>query len=199
MNTKLEILEFPDKRLRETSIAVETFNDELKQLAEDMLITMYQSMGIGLAAPQVNHHIRLIVIDISEKRNEPMVFVNPEIKNSSGEIESSEGCLSVPDIKTEVNRFESIEIKANKLDGEEFYMKADGLLSICVQHEIDHLKGMTILDRENKPKPIVSKKSYSRNEIVGITDGDTYKEIKYKKAKPFIDSGEWVVYDGEVK
>lgn len=146
MNTKLEILEFPDKRLRETSIAVETFNDELKQLAEDMLITMYQSMGIGLAAPQVNHHIRLIVIDISEKRNEPMVFVNPEIKNPSGEIESSEGCLSVPDIKTEVNRFESIEIKANKLDGEEFYMKADGLLSICVQHEIDHLDGKLFID-----------------------------------------------------
>ena len=146
MNTKLEILEFPDKRLRKTSIAVETFNDELKQLAEDMLITMYQSMGIGLAAPQVNHRIRLIVIDISEKRNEPMVFVNPEIKNSSGEIESSEGCLSVPDIKTEVNRFESIEIKANKLDGEEFYMKADGLLSICVQHEIDHLDGKLFID-----------------------------------------------------
>lgn len=146
MNTKLEILEFPDKRLRETSIAVETFNDELKQLAEDMLITMYQSMGIGLAAPQVNHRIRLIVIDISEKRNEPMVFVNPEIKNSSGEIESSEGCLSVPDIRTEVNRFESIEIKANKLDGEVFYMKADGLLSICVQHEIDHLDGKLFID-----------------------------------------------------
>ena len=75
-----------------------------------------------------------------------MVFVNPEIKNPSGEIESSEGCLSVPDIKTEVNRFESIEIKANKLDGEEFYMQADGLLSICVQHEIDHLDGKLFID-----------------------------------------------------
>ena len=146
MNTKLEILEFPDKRLRETSISVKTFNGELKQLAEDMLITMYQSMGIGLAAPQVNHHIRLIVIDISEERNEPMVFVNPEIKNPSGEVESSEGCLSVPDIKAEVNRFESIEIRANKLDGEEFHMKVGGLLSICVQHEIDHLDGKLFID-----------------------------------------------------
>tara|TARA_B110000438_G_scaffold253122_1_gene258580 strand:- start:384 stop:938 length:555 start_codon:yes stop_codon:yes gene_type:complete len=146
LNTKLEILEFPDKRLRETSIPVKTFNDELKQLAEDMLVTMYQSMGIGLAAPQVNHHIRLIVIDISEERNEPMIFINPEIKNSSGKVESSEGCLSVPDIKTEVNRFESIEIKANKLDGEEFHMKVDGLLSICVQHEIDHLDGKLFID-----------------------------------------------------
>ncbi len=146
MNTKLEILEFPDKRLRKTSVPVKTFNSELKQLAEDMLITMYQSMGIGLAAPQVNHRIRLIVIDISEERNEPMVFVNPEIENSSGEVESSEGCLSVPDIKTEVNRFESIEIRAKKLDGEEFHMKIDGLLSICVQHEIDHLDGKLFID-----------------------------------------------------
>ncbi|MBT6074969.1 MAG: peptide deformylase, partial [Gammaproteobacteria bacterium] len=78
MDTKLEILEFPDKRLRKISRPVETFNDELRQLAEDMLLTMYQSMGIGLAAPQVNHQIRLIVIDISENRNEPMIFINPE-------------------------------------------------------------------------------------------------------------------------
>ena len=146
MDTKLEILEFPDKRLRKISLPVETFNDELRQLAEDMLLTMYQSMGIGLAAPQVNHQIRLIVIDISENRNEPMIFINPEIEKSNGKVESSEGCLSVPDIKTEVNRFESIDIKARTLEGEEVYMKADGLLSICIQHEIDHLDGKLFID-----------------------------------------------------
>jgi len=146
LDTKLEILEFPDKRLRKISLPVETFNDELRQLAEDMLLTMYQSMGIGLAAPQVNHQIRLIVIDISENRNEPMIFINPEIEKSNGKVESSEGCLSVPDIKTEVNRFESIDIKARTLEGEEVYMEADGLLSICIQHEIDHLDGKLFID-----------------------------------------------------
>ena len=143
----MELLEFPDERLRRVSEPVESFDEELKLLSKEMLKIMYQSNGIGLAAPQVNKTVRMIVLDVSEKRNEPMVFVNPRLKKVAGNVDSSEGCLSVPEIRTTVQRYKQIELWAQNIDGSEIWMEADDLLSICIQHEIDHLSGITMFDR----------------------------------------------------
>jgi len=168
--------------------------------------------GIGLAANQVGIDAQVAVVNVRE----PLVLINPKVISTDNEIPYYEGCLSFPKKGIHTKRYETIHIQTaqeesgwvfsgtpNGNDGKGSWEKTDGednelrlLEAICVQHEIDHLNGMTIMDRENKPKPIVSKKSYGRNEIVGITDGDTYKEIKYKKAKPLLDSGGWVVYVG---
>ena len=142
----MELLQFPDERLRRVSEPVESFDEEIKLLSKEMLKIMYQSKGIGLAAPQVNKTIRMIVIDVSEKRNEPMVFVNPRLEKVSGNVDSSEGCLSVPEIRTTVQRYKQVELHAQSIDGSEIRMEADDLLSICIQHEIDHLDGKLFID-----------------------------------------------------
>ena len=142
----MELLQFPDERLRRVSEPVESFDEEIKLLSKEMLKIMYQSKGIGLAAPQVNKTIRMIVIDVSEKRNEPMVFVNPRLEKVSGNVDSSEGCLSVPEIRTTVQRYKQVELHAQNIDGSEIRMEADDLLSICIQHEIDHLDGKLFID-----------------------------------------------------
>ncbi len=143
---RLKILEFPDKRLRSVSEAITIFDQELKKLSTKMLATMYEERGIGLAAPQVNKLIRLIVMDISEDRDQPMVFVNPVVSSYSGEVESNEGCLSVPEIKTDIKRHETITLNAQDIEGNAISFNADGLLSICIQHEIDHLNGKLFID-----------------------------------------------------
>ena len=143
---KLKILEFPDKRLRRVSEAIAVFDQDLKKLSANMLVTMYEKRGIGLAAPQVNKPIRLIVMDISEERDQPMVFVNPVVTSYEGKVESNEGCLSVPDIKTDVKRHETIVLNAQDIEGKAISLDADGLLSICIQHEIDHLNGKLFID-----------------------------------------------------
>ena len=143
---RLQILEFPDKRLRRVSEAITVFDQDIKTLSANMLVTMYEEKGIGLAAPQVNKPIRLIVMDISEDRDQPMVFVNPVVSSYEGKIESNEGCLSVPDIKADVNRHETITLNAQDLEGNAISLDADGLLSICIQHEIDHLNGKLFID-----------------------------------------------------
>ena len=143
---RLQILEFPDKRLRRVSEAITIFDQDIKTLSANMLVTMYEERGIGLAAPQVNKPIRLIVMDISEDRDQPMVFVNPVVGSYKGKIESNEGCLSVPDIKTDINRHETITLNAQDLEGNAISLDADGLLSICIQHEIDHLNGKLFID-----------------------------------------------------
>ena len=143
----MELLQFPDERLRRVSEPVENFDKELKFLSKEMLKIMYQSNGIGLAAPQVNKTIRMIVLDVSEKRDQPMVFVNPRLEKVAGNIDSSEGCLSVPEIRTTIQRYKQIELFAQNIDGSAIRMEADDLLSICIQHEIDHLKGFVFLDR----------------------------------------------------
>ena len=143
---KLKILEFPDKRLRKVSEAVAVFYQDLKKLSTSMLMTMYEEKGVGLAAPQVNKPIRLIVMDISEDRDQPMVFVNPVVSSYEGKVESNEGCLSVPDIKTDVKRYETITLDALDIQGNTISLDADGLLSICIQHEIDHLNGKLFID-----------------------------------------------------
>ena len=143
---RLKILEFPDKRLRRISDAITVFDQGLKELSANMLMTMYKDKGVGLAAPQVNKPIRLIVMDISEDRDQPMVFVNPVIASYEGSVESNEGCLSVPDIKTDIRRHETITFNAQDLKGNAISFDADGLLSICIQHEIDHLNGKLFID-----------------------------------------------------
>lgn len=143
---KLSILEFPDSRLRRVASPVIEVTDQERKLAADMLETMYAAHGVGLAATQVDHHIRLLVLDISEQRDQPRVFINPEILRREGVQQCEEGCLSVPGIYAEVERAENVRVRALSLDGEEFEQDADGLLAVCLQHEIDHLDGRLFVD-----------------------------------------------------
>ncbi len=143
---KLEILHFPDSRLRTRARPVDTVDDTLRRLVDDMFETMYAAPGIGLAATQVNVHKRVVVIDLSKEQNEPRVFINPEILERDGEEEMDEGCLSVPGIYERVKRAERIRVRALDRDGEPFELDADGLLAVCIQHEIDHLDGKLFVD-----------------------------------------------------
>ena len=142
----LNILHFPDPRLRNKALPVEKVDDDVRQLAHDMLETMYEAPGIGLAATQVNVQKRVIVIDISEDKSEPLVLVNPELIETNGEREFQEGCLSVPEAYELVTRADTIRFKALDLDGNPFERDAEGLLATCVQHEIDHLDGKLFVD-----------------------------------------------------
>ena len=148
MSKKLKILIFPDPKLRTVAKKVKKFDKSLKKLSEDMLFTMYDANGIGLAATQVDKHIRLVVMDLSEDRNEPMVFVNPEYKVNKEHklIEFEEGCLSIPGFNHDIARPDSIELKWQDLDGVEHSTSPEGMLTICIQHEIDHLEGKLMVD-----------------------------------------------------
>ncbi len=142
----LPILHFPDPRLRRKTKPVTTFDDELRILKDNMLETMYAAPGIGLAAIQVNVLKSLLVIDVSEDNNQPRCFINPELLSFEGEIKTDEGCLSVPAIYEPVTRYEKIKVKAQDEFGESFELEADGLLSVCIQHELDHLQGKLFVD-----------------------------------------------------
>jgi len=142
----LEILHFPDPRLRERAKPVKEVDAKIRKLIDDMFETMYGAPGIGLAAVQVGVTQRVITIDISEERNQPLALVNPEILEKDGIEEMSEGCLSVPGVFENVKRAEHIRFKALDREGDEFEMEADGLLAVCVQHEIDHLDGKLFVD-----------------------------------------------------
>jgi peptide deformylase len=145
--TILKILEFPDPRLRTVAKPVKQVDDALRTLIDDMLETMYAADGIGLAATQVDEHKRLVVMDISEERNEPRVFVNPEVTVLEGPLrEFSEGCLSVPGFYEPVSRPENVLVRALDRDGQPFELRPDGLLAVCIQHEIDHLNGKLFVD-----------------------------------------------------
>ncbi len=178
----LKILTFPDPRLREVSLPVKKFTPELKTLAKDMLETMYAAPGIGLAAPQVGELIRMLVIDtrprdekghrhsddmteLEKAVTQPLILVNPEIINSKGKTTYDEGCLSVPTYFETVERSEYVEVKAQDLDGNEIIIKTDGLLGICIQHEMDHLEGTLFIDhlsfiKNNKIKNQIKKYGY---------------------------------------
>ncbi|MDZ4813123.1 MAG: peptide deformylase [Pseudomonadota bacterium] len=143
---KLTILEFPDPRLRTKAVSVETFDSALQQLIDDMLETMYAAPGIGLAATQVDVHKQLLVLDISESKDQPMVLVNPHILRVAGEQVYQEGCLSVPGIFADVTRANEITVQSLDRRGAPFTIEADGLLAICIQHEIDHLAGKVFVD-----------------------------------------------------
>ena len=142
----LEILEFPDPRLRTKAQPVTAVDDGIRKLIADMFETMYAAPGIGLAATQVNVHKRLLVIDVSEDRKQPLAFINPEIVARDGVEETEEGCLSVPGIFEKVKRADRVTVRALDRNGIAFEMQADGLLAVCIQHEMDHLEGKLFVD-----------------------------------------------------
>src|SRR5688572_2835576 len=143
---RLQILEYPDPRLRTKATPVEVFDEALTQFAADMLETMYAAPGVGLAATQVDFHKRLIVMDVSESKQEPMVFCNPQILAAEGSGVTEEGCLSVPGIFDEVKRAAAIRVRAQDASGKTFEVDLDGLAAVCLQHEMDHLEGKLFVD-----------------------------------------------------
>ena len=143
----LNILEFPDPRLRTHAKPVDVVDDTLRQLIDDMFETMYAAPGIGLAATQVNVHKRLVVMDLSEDKSEPRVFINPEFEPLTEQMDQyQEGCLSVPGFYENVDRPQKVKIKALDRDGQPFELIAEGLLAVCIQHECDHLNGKLFVD-----------------------------------------------------
>ena len=148
----LNILKYPDKRLRTIAKPVVIVDETIKQQVKDMFETMYEATGIGLAATQVNFHQRIIVIDISDQCNEPICLINPEVIEKSGEIQWEEGCLSVPDYYENVIRANEIKVQALNQNGETFELEAGEMLSVCIQHEIDHLDGILFVDHLSKLK-----------------------------------------------
>lgn len=144
--TRLTILEYPDPRLRTVAQPVTAVDATVRRLIDDMLETMYASNGIGLAATQVDVHLRLLVADVSEERSEPLVFVNPEILERGEAGPMQEGCLSLPGIFEEVERARRVRVRALGRDGKPFEMEACGLLAVCIQHEMDHLEGKLLVD-----------------------------------------------------
>ncbi|MBT8092685.1 MAG: peptide deformylase [Gammaproteobacteria bacterium] len=149
---KLTILEFPDPRLRTTATPVDAVDDSLRALIADMFETMYAAPGIGLAATQVNVHKRLLVADVSSNQSEPHAFINPQILEKDGVIVSDEGCLSVPGYYEEVERAEHIRLCYLDQNGDQQEMEAEGMLAICIQHEIDHLDGKLFVDYLSEAK-----------------------------------------------
>ena len=142
----LPILRFPDPRLHTRAVPVAEVNDGIRKLVADMAETMYEAPGIGLAATQVDVHKRVVVIDVSEDKSGLMVFINPEIVERDGEQVCEEGCLSVPGIYEKVTRAEHVRVRALDADGKPFELEADGLLAVCIQHEIDHLDGKVFVE-----------------------------------------------------
>jgi peptide deformylase len=145
--TILTVLRFPDERLRTKAKEVTEVNDDIRQLVDDMLETMYDENGVGLAATQVNIHQRIVVMDVSENRDQPIVLINPEIINKSEEkVINEEGCLSVPSCYAKVERHSKITVKALDKFGKEFTLDGEDLLAVCIQHELDHLAGILFVD-----------------------------------------------------
>lgn len=159
---KLEILEFPDPRLRTVAAPVEVVDDGIRQLIDDMFETMYDAPGIGLAASQVDVHKRLLVLDVSEEKNRPLALVNPEIVERRGEQVCQEGCLSIPGVYADVRRAESIRVRALDRDGQAFEVDADGLMAVCIQHEMDHLDGKLFVDHLSMLKREMVKKKLAK-------------------------------------
>ena len=159
---KLTILEFPDPRLRTVAKPVAGVDDAMRTLIADMLETMYAAPGIGLAATQVDVHQRMLVLDVSENADAPMVFINPEILSSEGEQVYQEGCLSVPGIYADVHRAEHITVRALDRDGQPFECDAHGVLAVCIQHEMDHLAGKLFVDYLSPLKRDMVKKKLAK-------------------------------------
>ena len=142
----LSILRYPDPRLHNVAKPVAVVDDQIRKLAKNMAETMYAAPGVGLAATQVDVHKQLIVIDLSETRDQLLVLINPQILESRGKSDCEEGCLSVPGIFEKVARAEWVKVRALDLDGKSFTMEATGMLSVCIQHEMDHLKGKVFVE-----------------------------------------------------
>ncbi len=148
----LPILHYPDKRLRTVAKEVKVVDDSTRELVKNMFETMYDAPGIGLAATQINHHERIIVIDTSEDKSNPLCLINPQIIEKDGEIQWEEGCLSVPNYSELVKRANKVKIRALNEQGESFELEAEELLSVCIQHEMDHLNGILFVDYLSKLK-----------------------------------------------
>lgn len=142
----LKVLSYPDKRLRTKAVPVAVVDDAVRSIMDDMLETMYEAPGIGLAATQVDIHQQIVVIDVSEDKSDPLYLINPEIISKSGTEISEEGCLSVPEYYAEVERADKVTVRALGRDGESYEIDADGLLAVCIQHEMDHLQGKLFVD-----------------------------------------------------
>jgi peptide deformylase len=166
----LDILHFPDPRLRNRAKPVALVDDAVRRLIDDMFETMYEAPGIGLAAIQVNVPQRVIVVDISEDRSAPLALVNPEILSRDGVEEMDEGCLSVPGFYEKVQRAERIRFRALDRNGEPFERDADGLLAVCVQHEIDHLDGKLFVDYLSNLKRQRIRKKLEKEQRLGVTE-----------------------------
>ncbi len=160
--TMLNILHFPDPRLRTRAAPVEQVDDAVRKLIDDMFETMYDAPGIGLAATQVDVHQRIIVIDVSEEKNQPLVLINPELLAKEGLEQMDEGCLSVPGIYETVERAEAIKVRALDRDGKAFELETDGLLAVCIQHEMDHLEGTLFVDHLSRLKQSRIKKKLEK-------------------------------------
>lgn len=163
----LEILVYPDERLRTVAKPVETVDDSIRKLVEDMIETMYDANGIGLAATQVNVHKQVIVMDLSEERNEPRVLINPAVIEQDGEQIYDEGCLSVPEYYAPVKRADTIKITALDEQGEIYQLDADGLLAVCIQHEMDHLAGKVFVDYLSRLKQDRIRKKFLKRARAG--------------------------------
>ena len=197
------------KKLRKVSV------DEGLKIAEELLnILSERKDGIGLAANQVGYDVSVAVVNVRE----PLILINPVIKEQWDEIDYYEGCLSYPKKGVHTKRYKNVIVHTEQEEGDWYFSGAENpsdgkgswekdqynkeeqelriLESVCVQHEIDHLNGITCIDREHKREPLIVSKKWGRNEIVGITDGKELVEMKYKKAKPLIDSGKWEIYVG---
>ena len=148
----LNILQYPDERLHTVAQPVAKIDERIQTLIQDMFETMYEARGIGLAATQVDVHERIVVMDLSEEKNEPRVFINPVITHKNGETTYEEGCLSVPGIYDTVTRAEQVTVEALNEKGEAFILEADGLLAICIQHELDHLMGKVFVEHLSQLK-----------------------------------------------
>lgn len=164
----LKILHYPDPRLRQVARPVDPVDDTVRRLVDDMAETMYQAPGIGLAATQVESARRVVVIDISEQRNALRVFINPEIIERDGLQVMEEGCLSVPGIYDEVERAQHIRVRALDRDGQPFELEAEGLLAVCIQHEIDHLDGKVFVDYLSRLKQSRIRKKLEKQERLAM-------------------------------
>ena len=170
----LNILEFPDPRLKTVADEVKSFDSELKKLVEDMTETMYIANGIGLAATQVNVHKRLLVLDISENQDQPLVYINPQILDQSGEQNQEEGCLSVPGIYASVKRAENVTVRAQKIDGTFFEEQLNGLHAVCIQHEMDHLIGRLFVDYLSPLKRNMVRKKLEKQRKVAAKEAEKH-------------------------
>jgi len=148
----LSILRYPDPRLYQRSAKVDRVNDRIRKLIKDMAATMYAAPGVGLAATQVDVHLQVIVIDISETRDQLRVFINPELLAASGDADIEEGCLSVPGVYEKVRRAERVTVRALDAAGELFTLEAEGMLAVCIQHEMDHLEGTVFVEKLSRLK-----------------------------------------------
>ena len=181
----LSILEFPDERLRKKALPVTTVDGDIRRLVDDMLETMYAAPGVGLAATQVNVRKRVLVLDVSEEKNSPLCLINPVLLDKQGREESEEGCLSVPGVFEKVSRADKIRIQALDRDGHPFELDADGLLAVCIQHEMDHLEGKLFVDYLSPLKRQLARKKVKKEQRQrgnAHADAATHAHAKHSEA-----------------